>query len=178
MGHPFESSAVPIHRIRNRQVILDFDLARMFGVSTKRLNEQIRRNSSRFPEDFAFQLTAAEAERLRSHFATSKKSRGGNRFLPFALTEHGVVMAANVLKSERAVTMSVEVVRAFVRLRRAITVKEAIYVRISELERVVGKRLDRHDREIETILKALDRLIETGEEPEEKTIGFLRERPE
>jgi len=98
--------------------------------------------------------------------------------LPFALTEHGVVMAANVLKSERAVTMSVEVVRAFVRLRRAITVKEAIYVRISELERVVGKRLDRHDREIETILKALDRLIETGEEPEEKTIGFLRERPE
>src|ERR1700758_1539892 len=97
-----------IHVVRGQRVILDSDLARLYGVPTKQLNQQVRRNPRRFPEDFTFQLTPTEAG-LRSQIVTSKIGRGGQRYLPFAFTEHGAVMAANVLNSERAVVMSVEV---------------------------------------------------------------------
>jgi hypothetical protein len=105
-----------ISLIRGEKVILDVDLARLYGVTTSRLNEQVRRNRQRFPEDFVFQLTAEESAILRSQIATSK-SRGGRRYLPYAFTEHGAIMAANVLNSTRAV--SVQVVRAFVKLRNS-----------------------------------------------------------
>ena len=158
--------------VRGRQVILDSDLAILFGVSTKRLNEQLRRNSSRFPEDFAFRLTAAEARGLRSQFATSKRGRGGRRNLPRVLTEHGVVMAANVLNSPRAVAVSVEVVRAFIRLRKAAQSEGRLGKKLAELARAVTLRLDKHDREIERLFQAVEALIESPEGNSPKKIGF------
>src|SRR5437763_15102539 len=105
--------------IRSARVILDSDLAALYGVTTKRLNEQYRRNRKRFPEDFAFQLTAEEANSLRSQFATSS-SHGGRRYRPYAFTEHGALMAANILNSAQAVQMSIFVVRAFAKMREAL----------------------------------------------------------
>jgi len=112
-------SLVPLERIeraiivvRGEKVMLDRDLAEIYGVETKRLNEQVRRNRNRFPPDFMFQLTSGEAESLRSQIATSTKGRGGRRYLPYAFTEHGALMLANVLNSERAAQTSVQVVRA------------------------------------------------------------------
>ncbi len=97
--------------------MLDADLAELYGVTTKRLNEQVKRNRDRFPADFMFQLNPAEVNALRSHFATSKMDRGGRRYAPYAFTEHGAIMLASVLNTPRAVEVSVFVVRAFVRLR-------------------------------------------------------------
>src|SRR5207244_3980624 len=113
----------------------------------KRLNEQVDRNRERFPSDFMFQLTAKEAEALRSQIATSKMGRGGRRYLPYAFTEHGAIMAASVLNSERAVEMSVFVVRAFVRLREILTSNRQLASKIDELER----RLETHDTTIQEI---------------------------
>src|SRR6266404_5281020 len=103
--------------LRHQKVILDTDLAELYGVPVKRLNEQIKRNQERFPSDFMFQLNPEEQASLRSQSATSNQGRGGRRYAPYAFTEHGAIMAATVLNSERAVEMSVFVVRAFVRLR-------------------------------------------------------------
>ena len=108
-----------IYTIRGVRVILDSDLAALYGVPTKRLNEQYRRNRKRFPEDFAFQLTAKETNSLRSQIATSS-SHGGRRYRPYAFTEHGALMAANILNSARAVQMSIFVIRAFVKMREAL----------------------------------------------------------
>lgn len=162
-----------IHLIRGRQVILDSELAALFGVPTKRLNEQLRRNRARFPEDFAFRLTRGEVRSLRSQFATSKRGSGGRRSLPIALSEHGVVMAANVLNSARAVAVSVEVVRAFVRLRRAVHTEGTLAKRLAELSRAVAFRLDKHDHEIERLFRAVEALIEHPEDSSaRKRIGF------
>ena len=107
---------------RGHRVLLDTELAILYGVTTKRLNEQIRRNRGRFPDDFVFQLRAEEAASLRSRIATSKTPRrGGRRYLPYAFTEHGAIMAASVLNSDRAIEMSIYVVRAFVRLRELLS---------------------------------------------------------
>jgi ORF6N domain-containing protein len=119
------SKAIPadidalIVEARGQKVILDADLARVYGTPTKFLNRAVKRNSSRFPVDFVFQLSAQEAAALRFHFGTSKAMKGGRRYLPYAFTEHGAIMAANVLHSPRAVQMSVFVVRAFVKMRSA-----------------------------------------------------------
>jgi uncharacterized protein YuzE len=106
--------------VRDEKVILDSDLARIYGVETRRLNEQVRRNRERFPEDFAFRLTREEFNTLISQNATSSSRHGGRRKLPFVFTEHGAIMAANVLQSERAVQMSVFVVRAFIKMRETL----------------------------------------------------------
>ena len=105
--------------IRGHKVMLDADLAILYGVSTKRLNEQVRRNRSRFPDDFMFQLTVEEVRSLRSQFATSKQGRGGRRYAPLVFTEQGIAMLSTVLNSERAIQVNIEIMRAFVRLRRA-----------------------------------------------------------
>ena len=153
-------------------MILDSDLARLYDVSTKRLNEQARRNPERFPADFAFRLTTVEAKILRSQFATS--SWGGMRYLPFAFTEHGAVMAANVLNSARAVSMSVEVVRAFIRLRRAAVSHGVVAQKLAELERAVKTRLDQHDQDIEELFDAVESLIAMENTPtNRKRIGFI-----
>lgn len=118
--------------VRNKRVVLDVDLAELYGVPTKRLNEQLRRNPSRFPKDFAFQLTASEWQNLRSQFATS--SWGGRRYPPYAFTEHGALMAANVLNSRRAIEVSIFVVRTFIAMREAGLANKDLAARIDELE--------------------------------------------
>lgn len=141
--------------LRGHKVILDSELSELYGVTVKRLNEQVKRNARRFPSDFLFRLTTKEQKFLRSQFATSNNSRGGRRYLPFAFTEHGAIMAASVLNSKRAIQMSIFVVRAFVRLREALAANQQIVAKLAELER----RLDNHDTNIQDLLVAIRRLM-------------------
>lgn len=161
-----------IHLIRGPRVMLDSDLAEIYGTSTMRLNEQLRRNRQRFPEDFAFQLTAEEFRRLISQIAISKKGRGGRRKLPWVFTEHGAIMLASVLNSQIAVQASVRVVRAFVRLRELVAANAELANKLQDLER----RLDSHDEAIIELFAVLKRLLEPEAKPK-REIGFhVRER--
>ena len=155
--------------VRGQRVILDVDLAALYGVTVKRLNEQVKRNTARFPEDFMFRLTAEEAEFLRSQFATSK-SHGGRRHLPYAFTEHGAIMAASVLNSRKAVQMSLFVVRAFVRLREMIGTNRVLATKMTELE----SRLDTHDTTILHLIQEINRLMRPPRRRRGQ-IGFLPE---
>ena len=156
--------ALPLIRVvRGQRVILDSDLARLYSVTTARLNEQVRRNRRRFPIDFAFTLTRKETVEMMSQIATSSGRRNRRRF-PIAYTEHGAVMAANVLKSARAVAMSVEVVRAFVQLRKIASSHGNIERILAELEAAVIPRLNRHDKEIEALFGMLGAMIEDDSE--------------
>jgi KaiC/GvpD/RAD55 family RecA-like ATPase len=142
--------------LRGQRVILDRELAAIYGVTTKRLNEQVKRNVERFPEDFMFQLTLEEAELSRSHFATLKPGRGQNiKYRPYVFTEHGAIQAANVLSSPRAIEMGVFVVRAFVKLREMLASNKELARKVDELER----KLQTHDRAIVDILKAIRQLM-------------------
>jgi hypothetical protein len=136
-------------------------------VTVKRLNQQVARNLERFPADFMFQLSREEQESLRLQIATSNRSRGGRRYLPYAFTEHGAIMAATVLNSERAVEMSVFVVRAFVRLREILATNQQLAGKIDELER----RLDTHDASIQELIEAIRELMEPAA-PSGRPIGF------
>jgi ORF6N domain len=153
--------------LRHQRVILDVDIAELYGVPVKRLNEQVKRNEERFPSDFMFQLTSKEHDALRSQFATSNKSRGGRRYPPHAFTEHGAIMAATVLNSKRAVHMSVFVVRAFVRLREMLATNRRIAGKINELE----NRLDTNDSVILDLVGAIKDLM-TPPKPRRTRIGF------
>jgi len=164
----------PLERISNRilvlrgaRVILDADLAALYGVPVKRLNEQVRRNQSRFPAEFCFTLNNHELAILKSQFATS--SWGGKRKPPTAFTEHGAIMAATVLNSPRAIKVSVFVVRAFVQLREARATGKVLGKRLDELERRVGT----HDRAIGEIIAAIRQLNAPPEPPKRRRIGFL-----
>lgn len=148
--------AAKILVLRNQKVILDADLAELYGVPVKRLNEQIRRNPKRFPGDFLFTITRAEYENLRSQNATSRLGHGGRRYLPKAFTEHGAIMAASVLNSKRAIEMSIFVVRAFVRMRESLLINQRVVSKLSELE----ARLDSHDAEIQEVVDAIRELME------------------
>jgi phage regulator Rha-like protein len=164
-----------IQSIRGRRVILDAGLAKVYGVTTTRLNQQVRRNADRFPEDFAFQLTADEFAALMLQIATSKKGRGGRRKLPLAFTEHGAIMAANVLNSPRAVQMSVFVVRAFVKMRETLAQNRQLAAKLAELERRLTERLDVHEKAIVHILAEIKKLMEPlppKPEPKRREIGF------
>jgi hypothetical protein len=141
--------------LRNQKVILDADLAELYGVPAKRLNEQLKRNPQRFPSDFVFTLTREEYQHLRSQNATSSYAHGGRRYLPHAFTEHGAVMAATVLNSKRAIQMSIFVVRAFVQMRQALVVNQHVVSKLSELE----ARLDDHDAEIQDLVDAIRELM-------------------
>jgi hypothetical protein len=142
--------------LRNQKVILDADLAELYGVPVKRLNEQVKRNPHRFPSDFLFTLTHAEDKNLRSQNATSSSAHGGRRYLPKAFTEHGAIMAATVLNSKRAIEMSVFVVRAFVKMRQALVVNQHLSSKLEELE----ARLDGHDDQIQELIDAIRELLE------------------
>jgi hypothetical protein len=156
--------------LRGRKVLLDQDLARLYGVTTKRLNEQVRRNQRRFPDDFVFQLTAEEHAALRSHFATSSSAHGGRRYPPYAFTEHGAIMAATILNSSSAVDTSIYVVRAFVKLRELLSSNRVLARKLDELEERLEKRLDDHDQAIAAILSAIREL--TNPPPVTRAIGF------
>ena len=172
--------------VRNQRVILDADLARLYGVTTKVFNQAVKRNVSRFPKDFAFQLTTAEITNLRSQTVTSNLetledyedtenrsqivtgSHGGRRYLPWAFTEHGAVMAANILRSEQAVHMSVFVVRAFVRLREHIAANQAILKRLAEIDRT----LLQHDSSLLDLYEKLLPLLQPPPAHPKRRIGF------
>ena len=161
-----------IHLIRGQRVMLDFDLAMIYGVTTKRLNEQLKRNRPRFPADFAFQLTVQEFRTLKSQIATSS-SHGGKRKLPWVFTEHGALMLASVLNSAIAVQASVRVVRAFVRLREMVAANAQLAAKLEELER----RFDSHDEAIANLFATLKRLLEPTDAPKRREIGFhVREK--
>ncbi len=169
---PVEKIEKAIYLIRGEKVMLDSDLAQLYGVTTKRLNEQVNRNHERFPEDFMFQLTVEETtaltsqiagSNLRSQIATSR-THGGRRYRPYAFMEHGSIMAANVLNSEGAVQASVQVVRAFVRLRQLLGSNTELARKLEELE---GK----YDRQFKTVFDAIRQLM-SPPLPRRKQIGF------
>jgi hypothetical protein len=174
-----ESISLSIAALRGQRVILDSDLAALYGVETKRFNEQVKRNAARFPSDFMFQLTAEEFDSLRSQFATSNAGRGGRRYFPYAFTEHGAMMAAMVLNSPRAVEVSVYVVRAFVRLRQAAVLHQDLADRLSSLEEKTEALAMSHDtfsrntrNQLRQVFDAL-RELTTPPEPPQRPIGFV-----
>jgi hypothetical protein len=140
-----------ISLVRGQKVLLDADLAPLYGVQVRALNQAVKRNKQRFPPDFVFQLTAEENEVLRSQTVTSKGNQGGRRFLPYAFTEHGALMAASVLNSRRAIDVSIFVVRAFLRLQETPSTNKALAAKLAELE----KRLVTHDEKIGEIMRAI-----------------------
>ncbi|OGT74533.1 MAG: hypothetical protein A3I78_05795, partial [Gammaproteobacteria bacterium RIFCSPLOWO2_02_FULL_56_15] len=175
-----------IFTIRGYKVMLDADLARLYGVTTKRFNEAFKRNHQRFPDDFAFQLAAVEFKDLRSQIATSSlhptdnpedipyqpkfatSSHGGPRYRPWAFTEHGALMAANILRSDQAVHMSVYVVRAFIQMREQIAANAAILKRLAEFD----KSLLQHDTALRDIYQKLLPLLQPPPVPSKRGIGF------
>lgn len=159
---PIESAIVIV---RGQRALLDEALARLYGVTTKRLNEQVKRNSDRFPEDFMFRLSPEEWVSLKSQSATSKRSRGGRRTPPFAFTEHGAVMAANVLNSPTAVQASIQVVRVFVRIRQFLAANEALVHKLEQLEQ-------RCDQRFKTVFDTL-RALMNPPQPKRRPAGFL-----
>jgi len=175
--------------VRGKRVILDADLARIYGVPTKRLNEQVRRNTDRFPPDFAFVLTDQEVTNLRSQFATSScdgirsrfatGSHGGRRYRPYVFTELGALMAAYILRSVRAIQMSVFVVRAFIRMRQMLIEQRDLARKLAELEKELTARLDLHESAITEMMRQIRQLLSPPPEPEppKKRIGFLVEEP-
>ena len=151
------------------KVMLDADLAELYGVPTGRLNEQVKRNIDRFPPEFMFLLTKQEAESLRSQTAILKRGRGQHRkYLPYVFTEHGAIMAASVLDSERAVQVSIYVVRAFVQLREMLSSNKALARKLNELER----KLTTHDHAITELIEAIRQLMTTPEPKKKRPIGF------
>jgi hypothetical protein len=182
-----QTEIIPTHDItqvlypmRGQRVILDADLAQLYGTTTKRLNEQYRRNLDRFPRDFAFQLTLEEWTALRSQIATLKTSpdlrsqiatsspHGGRRYFPIAFTEHGALMAANILNSPRAVAMSVYVIRAFVKIREHLAANAAILKRLAEIDNT----LLLHDAALRDVYQKLRPLLEPPPVPPKPEIGF------
>lgn len=168
-----EDIAQSILILRNQRVMLDSDLATLYGVTTKRFNEQVRRNLERFPADFMFQLGASETGPLRSQIATLKPGRGQHRkYAPYVFTEHGAIMAAMILNSPRAVEMSVYIVRAFVKLRELLTSNAELAKRLDELEARITRKLATHDQAITEIIKTIRQLM-IQPEPKKRPIGFV-----
>jgi hypothetical protein len=157
--------------VRERQVMLDEDLADLYGVETKRLVQQVKRNLKRFPGDFMFQMTRAEAEVLRSQIATSSDRHGGRRYTPYVFTEQGVAMLSGVLRSDRAIAVNIEIMRSFVELRRAAGSFRELKERLDQMELDIGARLSEHDDQLRQIFEALRQLI--APPPQRKrSVGF------
>jgi hypothetical protein len=157
--------------VRGRQVMLDEDLADLYGVETRVLVQQVRRNEKRFPADFMFQLTTEEFSHLKSQFVMSSGGHGGRRKRPLVFTEQGVAMLSGVLRSDRAIAVNIEIMRAFVELRRAAISYTALQERLDAIERDMGTRLDQHDEQLAQIFKVLHRLI-APPEPPRRPVGF------
>lgn len=154
-----------IYYIRDQKVMLDNDLAELYGVGTRRLNEQVTRNIDRFPDDFMFRLNESEFESLMSQFATSK--RGGRRKLPYVFTEHGILMLANVLKNEMAILMSIKIIEVFVKIRELIFSNQELLLKMERLEGIITD----HDNQIQVIFDLIRKLIKENNEPRDP-IGF------
>jgi phage regulator Rha-like protein len=165
-----DGPAARIYFVRGQSVMLDSDLAKIYGVTTKRLNEQLKRNKHRFPKDFAFQLNAREMGELRSQNVTTSSEHGGRRKFPYVFTEHGAIMLASVLNSKVAVAASVNVVRTFVSMREAISRNKKLAEKFAEIE----GRLDGHDETLAELFAAIRQLIDGPDEAEgsKREIGF------
>ncbi|HEY3104638.1 MAG TPA: ORF6N domain-containing protein [Pyrinomonadaceae bacterium] len=161
---PIEKIERAIYFIRGEKVMLDRDLAVLYGVETKMLNRAVKRNLKRFPPDFMFQLSADEASRLRYQIGTSKKSRGGRRYLPYVFTEQGVAMLSSALNSERAVLVNIEIMRAFVKLRQMLASNSELSRRLDELE-------SKYDRQFKVVFDAIRQMM-SPPVPARKQIGF------
>jgi phage regulator Rha-like protein len=166
------SVADRIRTIRGQRVILDSDLAALYGVTTGRFNEAVARNLARFPRDFMFRLSDEEFGLLISQIATSSSRHGGRRKAPYVFTEHGAIMAAGVLNSQTAMEISVFVVRAFVELREALASHKELTQRLDELETRIEKKLSIHDRAISELLSAIRSLMSTPG-GKSRPIGFV-----
>ena len=162
-----EMIVTKIYFIRGQKVMLDEDLAELYQVETKRLNEQVKRNIGRFPEDFMFQLSENELEILKSQIATS--SWGGRRKLPYAFTEHGVLMLSSVLNSERATKVNIQIMRIYTKMREMFATNQEILLKLEQLER----KVDGHDGDIQVVFDHLKLLIDPPHEPRAR-IGFRR----
>ena len=169
---PVEVLEKKIYLIRGQKVMLDSDLAELYGVPTKRLNEQVRRNITRFPSDFMFMLSSEESDSLRSQIATLKIGRGQHRkYLPYVFTEQGVEMLSSVINSERAVQMNIAIMRAFVKLREILSTHKDLAHKLKQLE----NKIEKHDGEIKVIFNAIRQLM-TPPEPKRRQIGFHIEK--
>jgi hypothetical protein len=157
-----------IQVMRGQRVMLDSDLARLYGVLTKALNQAVKRNAERFPPDFAFQLTAQEFTDLKSQIVTSKVGRGGKQKLPWVFTEHGVAMLSSVLRSRMAARVNVEIMRAFVRLRRLLATPGELVEQIAKL----GETVQLHDDQIKAVVQVLRQMMEKPAEQPKRRIGF------
>lgn len=164
---PEEIIISKIYLVRNKKVMIDSDLADLYGVETKRLNEQIKRNLSRFPEDFMFQLTNEEWQNLKSHFATS--SWGGRRTIPYVFTEHGVLMLSSVLNSNRATDINVQIIRIFIKMREMLLTHKDILLQLEAMR----TSLDEHEDRIDMIYKYLKQFIESQNSPRTK-VGYKK----
>ena len=176
-----DAIASRIVTLRGQRVILDTDLAALYGVETKRLNEQVKRNAQRFPADFMFRLSAEETTELnRSQFATGSQKHRDQRFPPFAFTEHGAIMAATVLNSTRAVEVSIFVVRAFVQLRELLASHRDLAQKLEELEQKAEALAMRHDdfarntrMQLRQVFEVIQELMEPPESEQKRPIGFV-----
>jgi hypothetical protein len=163
-----------IFLIRDKKVMLDRDLAEMYGVETRRLNEQVKRNEKRFPDDFMFQMTELELEDWKSQNATSNKEKMGLRKLPNVFTEQGVAMLSSVLNSETAIEVNIQIIRIFTRIREMLLTHKDVLLKLEQLEKKMLKQdagMKKHEDEIQIIFNALKQLLDPPQKPRKK-IGF------
>jgi hypothetical protein len=166
-----ETISNKIYFIRNQKVMLDRDLAILYGIETKRLKEQVKRNISRFPKDFMFELTKSEFANWRSQFATSKSDQIGLRYAPMAFTEHGVLMLSSVLKSDKAIQTNIQIMRIFTKVRQMLLDTTEIKIDILQIQ----KKLENHDKNIELVFSYLDELTDRKENVGERIkIGYKK----
>jgi phage regulator Rha-like protein len=159
---PVERIASRIYLIRGEKIMLDSDLAELYGVATSALNQQVKRNVGRFPSDFSFQLTEEEHEFLISQFVISNAGRGGRRKLPWVFTEHGVAMLSSVLRSERAVQVNVAIIRTFIKLREILSTHKDL-----------ARKVEQHDRQIVALFDSLQKLLAPPNPPKKHPIGYV-----
>ena len=168
---PIERISNSIFILRGHKVLLDESLSDLYGVATKVLLQAVKRNKERFPDDFMLQLTTQEWTALRSQIVTSNVGRGGRRYLPYAFTEQGVAMLSTVLKSKRAITVNIEIMRAFVRMRELLTSNRILAQKLRDLESRISRKLATHDQAIGDILKTIRELMNPPAR-KSRSIGF------
>jgi phage regulator Rha-like protein len=161
-----------IYLVRGHKVMLDSDLAELYGVETKGLNRAVRRNLARFPADFMFELTHKEGQILRYHFGTSSAEHGGRRYLPYVFTEQGVAMLSSILKSERAVQVNIAIMRAFMRVRSILAEHKELARKIEALEKSYESQSHKYDAQFKVIFDAIRKLLEPPLAPPRRRIGF------
>ena len=167
---PIERIETKIYQLRGQKVMIDRDLAELYGINTKKLKQAIKRNFERFPDDFMFELTKDELNKWRSQFVTSNSDRMGLRWRPYAFTEQGVAMLSSVLNSPRAIEINILIMRAFVKLRKVLASNKDLTYLFKELK----NKVDKHDTEIGLIIRTIEKMIEVEKKPT-KRIGFVAE---